>query len=74
MSTLEFRVEIRTEGARQTLVAELRHGPLGAWYHSEVDIVPPVSAMDLPNALRALGDELERNLSHATDPVAGIAT
>lgn len=60
--TLELKVETVTASAKITIVAEVRHGPFGKWYRSEIDIIEPMTPMDLPNALRQLGDELERNL------------
>lgn len=59
---LELKVETITTGATTTIVAEVRREPFGKWYRSEIDIVEPMTPMDLPNALRQLGDELERNL------------
>lgn len=62
---LELKVETVNTDAKITIVAEVRHGPYGKWYRSEIDIVEPMAAADLPNALRQLGDELERNLAGA---------
>lgn len=58
---LKLSVETIDSGGIITLIAEVRHG-CGKWYRSEVDIVEPMTAMDLPNALRQLGDALERIL------------
>lgn len=62
---MEFKVEMDRRGETLTLIALVRRGPGDRWYQSEVDIAPPFDVMDLPNALRELGDELERNLRSA---------
>lgn len=65
---LALNVSTEVQPGKVTLVAEIRHGPAGKWYRSEVDIVDPMTAMDLPEALRQLGDELARNLSKGGTP------
>jgi len=60
---MEFKVEIVKRGEILTLIALICHGPNERWYQSEVDINPPFDAIGFQNALRALGDELEQNLS-----------
>lgn len=64
---VELKVETVTAGSKTIVIAEVRHGPGGKWYRSEIDIVEPVTPMDLPNALRQLGDELERNINAGAD-------
>jgi hypothetical protein len=66
--TVELHVETVRDGRKVTIVAEVRNGPGGQWFRSEVDIVEPIAAMDLPNALRQLGDDLQRNLHNGSVP------
>lgn len=60
--SIEFMVETERKPGTTTVIAHVRHSPDGKWYRSEVDIVEPHSVRDLPDALRTLADELEKNL------------
>lgn len=63
---VKLKVWTENNAEKVTLIAEIRHGPGGRWYKSEIDIVEPISPVDLVNALRQLGDEIERNLHIGT--------
>jgi hypothetical protein len=60
---MKMKVETNESDGVITITARVRHS--GKWWWSAVDIVEPHTHLELPNALRILADELERNLTAA---------
>lgn len=60
---MKMTVETKEADGVITLSARVRHSGKRWW--SEVDIIEPHAHLELPNALRVLADELERNLTAA---------
>lgn len=58
---MKMAVETSEADGVITITARVRHS--GKWWWSEVEIVEPHAKLELPDALRILADELERNLT-----------